>query len=73
MPLIHTMLLGKKIKSVCVDNSSHRTMFVKRRRRMARLKAGGSGEEGERDEEEEEPKEGTTYCNHSHVQSDTCY
>lgn len=32
-------------------------------------------EEEERDEEEGgvKPKEGTTYCNHSHVQSDTCY
>lgn len=31
--------------------------------------------EEERDEEEGgvKPKEGTTYCNHSHVQSDTCY
>lgn len=39
---------------------------------MARWKTGERGE-GEHDEEEEEPKEGTTYCNHSRVQSDTCY
>lgn len=49
-------------------------------KKAAKRKAGKRDEEEveveeERDEEESgvKPKEGTTYCNHSHVQSDTCY
>lgn len=37
-----------------------------RRRRSRRKRRGGGTGVGE-------AKEGTTYCNHSHVQSDTCY